>query len=137
MSEPRETARPGIQHRSEGRGDPPNIAAAINTAREAGRSVRSVLGDTTSSHLARRVVGAFRREMIPPARPGRKKRAVVTAAVEDWEAGLRGVQLYEKHILGWSKMSHWRRRIASDQLRDAIATRRRRERQSQHEPTPP
>jgi len=138
MSQPSETARSGIQHRSKRREDPPNIAAAISAARDAGRSIRTVLGDMPSSHVARRrVVVAFRREIIPPGRPGKKKRAVVTAAVADWEAGLRGVQLYQKHIPRWDKMSHWRRRIASEQLRDAISTRRRRDRQSHHEPTSP
>jgi hypothetical protein len=73
-------------------------------------------------------VSAFRREIIHPRRPGRKRSAEITAALADWEAGLRGLQLYQKHIPRWDKMTHWRRRIAAEQLRGAISTRRRRQR---------
>lgn len=133
---------PRIQHRPKRQQkDPSNLAehveesppivAALTAARTAGRSIHSLLllGEDSASYITRRrVVSAFRREIIPPGRPGRKRSAEITAALADWKAGLRGLQLYQRHIPSWDKMSHWRRRIEAERLRDAISTRRRRQR---------
>jgi hypothetical protein len=65
--------------------------------------------------------------VIPPGKPGRKRRKEITAALADWNAGMRGIALYRKHIAGFDRMSCWRRKAKSRSLMDAIHARKRRE----------
>lgn len=74
-----------------------------------------------------RLVRAFRAGLIRRGKPGRKRRKEVTAAYEDWKLGMRGLELYSKHIPNWRTLAEWRRREKSRALLDAIRTRRRRE----------
>lgn len=73
-----------------------------------------------------RIVTIFRRQLIPPRRPGRKRREEITAAHADWKLGMRGLELYRKHIPRYDRMSQWRRKSESRDLRDAIRSRERR-----------
>ncbi len=75
-----------------------------------------------------KLVKAFRAVLIPRKAPGRKRRKEITAAYADWKLGMKGLPLYRKHIPGFEKLSHWRRREKSRALMDAIRTRQRRER---------
>lgn len=59
-------------------------------------------------------------------RRGRKRDAAITAAVADYEAGMRGQQLYQKHIRGYSGMGRYRRQAVIRRLNEAIRSRRRR-----------
>jgi hypothetical protein len=79
------------------------------------------------SHQRRSVITAFRRQLFPPGRPGRKRSKEVTAAYTDWMAGMRGLGLYRKHIYRFDRMGHWERKVRTRALMDAIRTRKRRE----------
>ena len=104
--------------------DPKRRAAlARHAARSAGVSIDEEFGDTLSIAERRRLVTLFRRTLIPARRPGRKRRTEITLAYEDWKAGVRGLALYKKHIRGWDRMSHWRRRVESQRLSNAVHTR--------------
>ena len=74
------------------------------------------------------VASAFRRQLIPPGKRGRKRSGKITAAYLDWKDGLRGVALYRKHIHGWERHSEWRRKVEARGLINAIHARKRRER---------
>jgi hypothetical protein len=75
----------------------------------------------------RKMVTAFRQKLIPPGKPGRKRSKEITAAYADWNAGMRGVALYRRHIPRFERMSIWQRKVKMRALMDAIRTRRRRE----------
>ena len=81
-------------------------------------------------HLDRRgrlrIVGTFRRQLIPSRKPGKKRRKEITAAHADWKLGMRGVELYTTHIPGYDRMSRWRRESKSRDLMDASRSRERR-----------
>jgi hypothetical protein len=74
-----------------------------------------------------RVASIFRRQLLPPGKPGRKRSNRITAAHADWKTGMSGVALYGKHIHGWKRHNYWRRKAESRALMDAIRTRERRE----------
>jgi hypothetical protein len=76
----------------------------------------------------RQIATAFRSVMIPRRRAGRKPSETLTAAYIDWKSDIRGVALFQKHILNWERLSRWRRKTEQRSLMDAIYTRNRRER---------
>jgi hypothetical protein len=65
---------------------------------------------------------------------GRKRRKEITAVHPDWKQGMRGLQLYRKHIPGYDNLAQWRRKAKSRALMDAIRTRQRREKQRSDSP---
>jgi hypothetical protein len=73
-----------------------------------------------------KAVRAFKSAFIPKKRPGRKPKEAVTAAYEEWKAGMRGLVPYRKHIPNWEKRSRWRRQVEQRALLDAIYSRERR-----------
>jgi hypothetical protein len=77
-------------------------------------------------HWRLQIATIFHRQLIPARRPGRKRRKEITAAHADWKVGVRGAQLYRKHIPGFDRMSRWRRESKSRDLMDAIRSRERR-----------
>jgi len=82
-----------------------------------------VLSDAALSTIVR----LLRSGLTTRRRRGRRPSADITAAVADWNAGMRGKRLYEKHIAGYLKLSDWRRRDKGQRLLSAIRTRRRRD----------
>jgi len=72
-------------------------------------------------------VSLFRAGVVPRRRAGRRPKAQVTAAYQDWKAGMRGVALFRKHIPGWQKHNRYRRIAEEKRLMDAIRSRYRRE----------
>jgi len=103
------------------------MTQATKAAIEAGRKITANCQGLT--HRERlHVANAFRRQLIPPGKPGRKRSSKITAAYLDWKEGLKGVALYRKHIRGWDRHNYWRRKVESRALMDAIRTRERRER---------
>lgn len=76
----------------------------------------------------RRIVTALRHKLIPPGKPGRKRSKEIAAAYADWQAGMRGLPLYRKHVSGFDRMGYWKRKAKTRALMDAIRSRRRRER---------
>jgi hypothetical protein len=112
--------------------DQTQFARATKAAVEAGQQIAK-----DSWALTRRerlgVANAFRRHVLLPGRPGRKRSNRITAAHADWKTGMRGVALYRKHIRGWEKHNFWRRKSEARTLMDAIRTRERREQRSAEE----
>lgn len=110
-----------------GREDVKRYREAINAAAAAGRQIAKDFGG-----LGRRerfaLAGTFRRQLIPPGSPGRKRSEQITAAHADWKLGLRGPSLYRRHIDGWDRHGRWRRDAEARRLMDAIRNRERRDR---------
>jgi hypothetical protein len=77
--------------------------------------------------MRQKVVIEFRHGLFPTGRPGRKRKEVVTAAYCDWRDGLRGPELYRKHIPNYASHNYYRRRVEARRLMSAIHARQRRE----------
>ena len=75
----------------------------------------------------RTVVMAFRRQLFPPRKPGRRRSKEITTAYADWIGGIRGLALYRKHIRRFDRIGHWERKAKTRALMEAIRARRRRE----------
>jgi len=103
------------------------LTQAAQAATNAGQQVAANCLDLTRRERLF-VASAFRRQLIPPGKPGRKRSSKITAAYLDWRDGLRGLALYRKHIPEYDRHSYWRRRVESRALMDAIHTRDGRER---------
>jgi hypothetical protein len=113
-------------------------AEACRIAQDAGLRIVSQFGPALGRKARMKALGALRRVLFPPRRPGRKCKEAVTRAHIDWKNGLRGVALYRAHIPGWEKHSSWRRTAEARALMDAIRTRDRRERRgARDKPEPP
>jgi hypothetical protein len=93
-------------------------------------SAAEILGSWVGLSVSerRQIVTAFRSVMIPKRRAGRKPSETLTAAYTDWKSDIRGVALFQKHIVNWGRLSRWRRKTEQRSLMDAIYTRNRRER---------
>jgi hypothetical protein len=108
-----------------------NLPPAEVIATEAGQRIAR-----DYPHLDRRwrlrIASTFRRQLIPPRKPGRKRRKEITAAHADWKLGLRGLELYRRHIPGFDRMSQWRRESTIRDLMDAIRSRERRASKQEH-----
>jgi hypothetical protein len=107
---------------------PEVVAKAKGIALEAARQIQAAVRQPIERRDALRIVSAFRSTLIPRRRPGRKQRAVITAALADYKSGIRGVALYREHIPRFASMSHWEREVKARRLMDAIRSRERRAR---------
>lgn len=118
---------------------PDVVSQALELAREAAARITAQFGTALDRAARLKVARAFERVVVPreKRRPGRKRKAAITAAVTDYEAGMRGVELYRKHIPGYSGMSHYRRLAKQRTLAEAIHSRRRRERVQERGHTEP
>ena len=103
------------------------LAAAKEKATGMGHEIREQFGQSLTREDYIRVARVFRSAILPKRKPGRRPKAQVTAAYQDWKAGVRGVALFRKHIPGWEKHGEWRRKAEDRALMDAIRSRRRRE----------
>lgn len=79
-------------------------------------------------HAARlKVVAAVRHAIIPKIvaknKTRSKKRQRLDAAYADHKAGVRGLELFRKHIPNLAKLSRWRRRIEQNRLLKALQKR--------------
>ena len=110
-----------------GSDSPLEVACAI--AQEAASVAASRLGPSPHRHELLKLHTAFRHALFPAKPPGRRRKEGVTAAHMDWKNGMRGIELYRKHIPGWEKHSRWRRAGEQRALRDVIHSRERRDRQ--------
>lgn len=102
------------------------FAEAVAIAQQVGRDLATKCCNV-APRLRRKVVGVFRRQLLPPGKPGPKFKKEITAAFVDWQAGLRGIALYRKHVPGFNQMSHWKRRGKMHALREALRARARRQ----------
>jgi len=132
----RESASNGTFLGDSGSGGPESHAEVtsvdlLHLRRRAADAVRTILAGHEQD-LDRKaklgIVAAIRRVVLPPERPGRRPRASITAACEDFKAGFRGTALYQKHIPGFGRMSRWRRCVECRKLGEAVRSRLRRER---------
>ena len=106
-----------------------SLEEACAIAKEAASVAVSRLGPSPDRRQLHKLLSAFRRVLFPVKPPGRRRKEGITAAHRDWKNGMRGVELYRKHIPGWEKHSRWRRAGEQRALRDAIRSRERRDRQ--------
>jgi hypothetical protein len=80
------------------------------------------------SYDARVFVSAtVRRRVVPRRRPGRKT-SRLDAAWIDYQAGVRGLQLFRKYIPGHDRMSCWRRAFRQKRLMNTLHKRASRDR---------
>jgi hypothetical protein len=107
---------------------------ARNLAEEIGLRIVTEFGAELERRDRLKIATAFRRQLIPPRPPGRRPKEAITAAHRDWKAGVRGLELFRRHIPDFDKKGHWRRKGESQALMDAIRTRHRRERRRRHRP---
>lgn len=105
------------------------FAQALELAREAAARITAQFGTALDRARRVKISRAFDRALLPREKrpPGRKRKAAITSAYQDWKAGMRGHQLYRKHIPGYSGMGRYRRECAQRRLNEAIRNRRRRD----------
>jgi hypothetical protein len=105
------------------------LARALELASEAAARITAQFGTALDNAARQKVSRAFERALLPREKRqrGRKRKAAITAAYEDWKAGMQGHQLYRKHIPGYSGMGRYRRDCAQRRLNEAIRSRRRRD----------
>lgn len=80
------------------------------------------------------VVSALDHAIIPRRTPGPKNERT-DLAYKDYRAGVRGLELYRKHIPNFGKLSRWRRAVEQNRLLKALQKRAERERKREHPPT--
>jgi len=126
------SARARRRHRATGPCPKAPVSAAFVAAKEkatrAARDIRRKYAEGLSREEYIRLANAFRSAVVPRRKPGRRPKATITAAYLDWKAGLRGADLYRKHILGWQGHHRYHRIGEQKELMDAIRSRWRRER---------
>jgi len=105
----------------------PQLAEATAIAECAGKEIAMSFRNL-APRQRRNVLMVFRRQLFPRGKAGRKRSGAITAAYADWKEGMRGMQLYRKHIPGWERHNSWRRQAESRALLGAIHARNRRER---------
>jgi hypothetical protein len=77
----------------------------------------------------------FQSKLLPLGpRRRRQKKKKIARALKDWRAGLRGVQLYRRHIPRWDKLGSDARKVRSRRLMSSISKRGRREEQARTKP---
>jgi hypothetical protein len=104
------------------------IRQACAIAKEAAARAIGCLGPSPDRRVRLKVLTAFRHVIYPVKRPGRRRKENITAAHRDWKDGVRGRELYVKHIPDYAKHNHYKREVEARRLMDAIRTRERRER---------
>ena len=130
MSEPENTSVPPEadtlpQPDGSGTSVPSDFDRARSASTYAAKRIKSKFLALTLEER-RRVGRAFLSTLAPSGSRGRKRRKEITAAHADWKNGMRGPELFEKHIPGFKTMSQWKRRVKKRALIDAIRSRERR-----------
>lgn len=83
---------------------------------------------TLSLKERQQLTNVFRRELIPRRTPGKRPKKAISAAYADWRRGMRGPELYQKHIRNHPTMSQWRKKVEEQRLKEAMRSRDRRRR---------
>lgn len=104
---------------------PERITEARAAVIESGQRIAAEFGDLDRRERVR-LTTLFRRQLIPPGKPGRRRSKEITAAYSDWKSGMRGLALYRKHLPGFDRMNHYKRKVKTTALMDAIRSRERR-----------
>jgi hypothetical protein len=111
---------------------PPAVVSAIEQLREA----IDQAGLPRSIRL--KVAAAVRHAIVPAIAPKRKpdkKRHRIDSAYADYRVGLRGLDLFRKHIPRHDKLSKWRRTYEQRKLLKTLGKRAERDRKRQKTPT--
>ena len=93
-------------------------------------SLRAAIATEDLSLPARRkVLGTLRRGILPKniLKSFSTKRDRLDRAFADYKTGVRGTQLFEKHIPHYKTLSWWRRRVEQTRLRKALEKRAQRQ----------
>lgn len=99
---------------------------SVNTAVDL---LRSTADQAALSLAARRKLAtAIRVAIVPKGRPGRKPHDRLDKAFADYKGGLRGLELFRRHIPNFKKLSRWRRAVEQGRLRKNLEKRAQRER---------
>ena len=83
-----------------------------------------------------KVAGAVRLAIVPRRKPGRKDQRLDKADA-DYRAGMRGLDLFRKHIPRHDKLNRWHRKAEQSRLLKALQKRAERDRKRQKVPTIP
>lgn len=103
------------------------VEALRNEAIQWAKSVQDIVRRENFSKEEIAILGrAVTGTLLPKRKPGRKPKADIDAAFKDWEAGMRGEELFKGNISGWQGMSRWRRQCKARSLMAAIHSRKRR-----------
>jgi hypothetical protein len=78
------------------------FVAAKEKATRAARNIRRKYGEGLSREEYIRLANTLRSAVVPRRKPDRRPKPTITAAYEDWKAGMRGAELYRRHIPGWA-----------------------------------
>jgi hypothetical protein len=73
------------------------------------------------------IVARVRRAIIPKRKPGKKRDATLDKAYPDWEAGIRGLKLLNRHHPEFREYSRWRRKVEQDRFFSNLRKRHERE----------
>ena len=101
---------------------PAAVVAAVQGLREA------VDREGLPYSLRVRLALALKRELVPRRKPG-PRCSRLDAAYDDYRVGVRGLELFRKHIPNHDKLSQWRRATKEKRLLNALQKRASRERQ--------
>jgi hypothetical protein len=112
----------------------PELAAALQEAERVTVTLQPFTDGLKRSEVSR-VVAKLRAGLLPRRKPGRKPHARLDRAFRDWQAGLRGLPLYQQHIHNFAKMGELRRQREQRRLNEAL--RKRAERKPQPLPNCP
>jgi hypothetical protein len=83
-----------------------------------------------SERQRRSILHAFRRVLLPTNRPRRWRKKKLTRACEDYEKGMRGGALFQKHIPRWDRLGCDSRTVRSWRLMASIRKRQSREKKT-------
>jgi hypothetical protein len=81
-----------------------------------------------------KVVSAVRQAIIPKRKPGRKN-PNIDSAWPDYQRGVRGLKLYQRHIPGHSTMNQYHRAAEENRVLDGLRKRARRLQEQAGRPT--
>jgi hypothetical protein len=101
---------------------PDSVRVALDRLREA------VNQQNLPYPVLRRLAAVIQRAILPRRKSGRKGWRL-DAAWADYHAGIRGLELFRKHIAGHDKMGRWRRQIEERRLMNSLQKRASRGRQ--------
>jgi hypothetical protein len=89
----------------------------------------AIATEDLSIQARRKVLGTLRRGILPKniLKSFSTKRDRLDRAYADYKTGVRGTQLFEKHISYYKTLSWWRRRGEQTRLRKALEKRAQRE----------
>lgn len=102
------------------------LQRATEVAAKCASAIREEFGQSLTREDCSRLARAFQVAVIPKRKPGRRPKPQVTAAYDDWKAGIRGAELYAKHIPSWTTHNRYRKIVEQKTLIDAIRARLRR-----------